>query len=282
MKGIIFTVNYKNYQDTIKFVSSIQILNGSKNIDIIIIDNSGFNENREDLYNKSKLEDYLNNSLSKNVHLIVSKKNLGYFGAVSFAIKEKNLKLEDYDFTIISNNDILISDIDFFEKLYLCLDEGDVIAPSITSLKTGEEQNPYRENKLSQCGKLYYRIYFLHFILALLLLTVSSGLRKKSNKKTRNNIIKREIYSGHGSFVIFTSSFFKNNGYIDSRLFLYGEEEFISAIVHSNNMTIRYFPDLKVLHDEHKSTNANAFSKKTYEYQKSAYFLIKNNFPGIY
>lgn len=277
MKGIIFTVNYKNSNDTIRFLNSLKSVNGYSSIEVIIIDNSGdFNQGGKN--NEIEiLENYLKTSDCNNVHLLPNEKNLGYFGAVSYAIKVRRMNLSDYDFTIISNNDIIIEDINFFDKLALTLNEADIISPSIISLITGHDQNPYRENEVSFLHKIYYKVYFTHLFLAVFLDFVKSILRKRISTVYHGP---RFIFSTHGSFVIFSSTFFKNSGYIDDRLFLYGEEEFISAIVRLNHMKIKYIPSLKVLHNEHKSTKENSF-RKAYKYHRDAYFLIKENFPFI-
>lgn len=280
MKGVLLTVNYKNSNDTIRFINSIKSVYGFSNIEVIIIDNSGdFNQGEQN--NEIKiLENYLKNSNCNNVHLLVNEKNLGYFGAVSYAIKVFKMNLSDYDFTIISNNDIIIQDIYFFNKLVLNLNEADVISPSILSLVTGYDQNPYRENEVSLLQKIYFKVYYTHLIMAVFLDFIKSIIRKIKKRTSSVFTGPRFIFSTHGSFVIFSSTFFKNSGYIDDRLFLYGEEEFISATVQLNHMKIKYIPSLQVLHNEHKTTKKNSF-RRTYKYQRDAYFLVKENFPFI-
>jgi GT2 family glycosyltransferase len=282
MKGILFAVNYKNSEDSIKFINSVQSTEESLNIDIIIIDNSGESVENKDISNKLILENYIKAADYKNVFLIVNDKNLGYFGAVSYVIKHRKINLEDYDFAIIANNDIIIRDHKFFVKLQNIIPEAEVISPSIISLITGFDQNPYRVNEISDLHKLYYRVYYMNYLFAVVLLIFSLVTRKARKRRSAGKNLSKYIYSPHGAFVIFTSAFFKKEGYIDDRLFLYGEEEFISAIVSRYNMKIKYTTDLQVFHDEHKTTSKNAFSKKTYQLQKKAYHFIKSNFPGIY
>jgi GT2 family glycosyltransferase len=103
----------------------------------------------------------------------------------------------------------------------------------------------------------------------------------KSRFETRD-YSERNIYSGHGSFIILTDEYFKKGGFIDGRLFLYGEEEFITALAIRNNMNIRFIPSLEVFHDEHKTIGSVMLTPKIYNFQKRAYNYIKTEYPGIY
>ena len=99
MKIAFIAVNYNNSYITINYVNSILQM---KNIDsydfsIVIIDN---NSNLDDYkYLKSGLEGL------KNVKLIKSDKNLGYFGGLNLGIKQ--IEYDKYDYVLVGNNDII-------------------------------------------------------------------------------------------------------------------------------------------------------------------------------
>lgn len=275
MKGIIISVNYNNYDVTLNFIKSVSKLKKFFDNEVIIIDNSSkTDENRI-------LQEYIyaNNLLNTSVYV---SENNGYFGTISCWLKKNNLDFSKYDYVIICNNDIIIKDVHFFELLIENVNKADVIAPSIISLLTSKNQNPYRENRITKVQKILYRIYNTNYYLAYLSLFLWLGMKSLRQTKYSEDKSERNIYSGHGSFMVFSSLFFKKGGYIDENLFLYGEEESISGIANEFDMTIKFIPSLVVMHDEHKATNSTNFTRSIYKYQKSAYKYIKNKYDNIY
>jgi GT2 family glycosyltransferase len=276
MKGVIITVNYNNYDVTLKFVNSLRKLDLFTYIRIVIVDNS---VNEEDCLVLNKYVD--DNSLN-NISILKSEINRGYFGAVSYAVSELNLNLVDNDFCIISNNDIIINDVEFFSKTMQNIGIADIIAPSVISLLSGKDQNPYRENEITKLQKLAIRVYFVNYIIGYASLLFWLFFKFIKGNANLSEIHEHNIYSGHGSFIILSAEYFRKGGYIDDRLFLYGEEEFITSISKRFCMNIRYLPDLKVYHDEHKTTDSKNLTRKIYKYQKEAYKFIKKEYRGIY
>lgn len=275
MKGIIISVNYNNYDVTLNFIKSLSKLNRFSDNEVIIINNS------------SKIDDdrILNEYVFSNKLLNVSvyaSENFGYFGSISCWLKKTNLNLSKYDYVIICNNDIIIEDVNFFEQLIENINKADVIAPAIISLLTLKNQNPYRENKITKVQKILYKIYNTNYYLASMSLFLWKGLKSLRKTKYSEDKSERNIYSGHGSFMIFSSQFFQKGGYIDENLFLYGEEESITGIANELNMTIKFIPELVVMHDEHKATDSTNFTKSIYNYQRTAYLYIKNKYDHIY
>ena len=123
MKTVIFCVNYNSYKDLDGYLHTIEIADkaaGSENsVTVIVADNS---ENPE------------NYSYGGD---------LGYFGGAAFGIEQSGLRVADYDYSIISNVDLLLPG-DFFEKLYSEQIDKNVgcIAPSIISKGEGVNRNP--------------------------------------------------------------------------------------------------------------------------------------------
>lgn len=275
MKGIIISVNYNNYDITLKFIKSLSKLNRFSDNEVIIINNgSKFDDDRI-------LNEYVYSNKLLNVSVCASV-NFGYFGSISYWLKETNLNFSKYDYVIICNNDIIIEEVNFFELLIENINKADVIAPAIISLLTLKNQNPYREDKITKVQKILYKIYNTNYYLAALSLVLWKGLKSLRKTKYSEDTSERNIYSGHGSFMIFSSQFFQKGGYIDENLFLYGEEESITGIANELNMTIKFIPELVVLHDEHKATDSNNFTKSIYNYQRTAYLYIKNKYDHIY
>lgn len=258
-RGRIYTIHYGDNADvTNQFVSAIvSTLNSA--LELVIINNSK-NIN-------------LDNLASPYVTVINSEKNLGYFGGLKYGIEQTSLNGLDY--LIVCNNDIQIIDSDFFNILYNKLEIYDIIAPSIMT-PDGIEQNPHRENRPSKFRKYFYQIYYSNYILAFVINKLII-LKKYFQKNTQSMQQERQIFSPHGAFIIFNSSYFIKGGTIDDQYFLYGEEDSVAATCHNLNLKIGFVPELKIFHKE-SLTTGKLMSFRKFKYQKSAYKYIKNKY----
>ncbi len=261
-KGLIITVNYNSYHETINYIQSLSSVSRFKEMDMIIVDNNSHN-----LIVK-KIEKYIKNSEFKNINLICSGSNLGYFGAVRYAIDRTVRNIENYELIIVSNNDILIKDVDFFSNVFNKISDAFVIAPRIISLIDNHDQNPFRETKITPKQEIFWNLYFSNYHLAKILIIMKLLLRLIF----RQNIdvdSERNIYAGHGAFLIFSKEYFKKGGYIDNGFFLYAEENTVAAITERINGSIKYCPSLIVYHSEHQ-TVGQKLTKQKYQIQKRA------------
>jgi GT2 family glycosyltransferase len=62
------------------------------------------------------------------------------------------------------------------------------------------------------------------------------------------------IYAPHGSFLIFSSEYFRAGGSLDFPCFLFGEEVYLAEVLRKLGLDVVYEPSLEVVHQEHKST----------------------------
>lgn len=262
-RGRIYTIHFGDNTDTTRqFVTEIaSFLNEA--LELVIINNS----NNIDL----------DNLVGQHITVINTTENLGYFGGFKYGIEKTTLN--NLDYLIICNNDIQISNSDFFRILNDKLNNYDIIAPSI---KTPDdiEQNPHRENSPSLFRKYFYQIYYSNYLLAFVI-NNSIILKKYLMKNAQPIQSERKIYSPHGAFIIFNSSYFKKGGYIDDGYFLYGEEDSVAAISNKLNLTTGFVPELKIFHKE-SATTGKLMTYKKFKYQKSAYKYIKNKYLLIY
>lgn len=262
-KGRIYTIHYGDNADiTRQFVSSIVSFLHSR-LELVIVNNS-----------KNICLDDLT---GPHIKVFNSDKNLGYFGGLKYGIEQTSL--DDLDYLIICNNDIQIDDADFFVILDRKLDDYDVIAPSIMT-PDGIQQNPHREKSPSKLRKYFYRIYYINYLLAFVInksIILKKYLRRKSNSEQKE----RTIFSPHGAFIIFNTSFFKNGGFIDDGYFLYGEEDSVAAMCDSMNLKTGFVPELKIFHKE-SLTTGKWMSINKFKIQKSAYKYIRKNYTCIY
>jgi len=274
-KTAIITVNYQDSENIILFLQSIMSLNITGHLDIIIADNSS------DMLHYQNIVNYIKKNNLNNVHLFSTGANLGYFKAVKKAM-DLMIDIKELDFIIVSNNDIIIKDVDFFNKISQIIKKNNIIAPRIISLISNKDQNPHRENPTSNIQKLMYKLLFINFHFGKLLYLCRNYSKEiLIRKKKVFNDQERNIFSLHGSFMIFSKSYFEKGGYIDDGCFLYHEEDSVAAICSKIGCNIRFTPQIVVYHNEHKSSNAFGFKKKVYKLQKIAYKYIISNYKEI-
>jgi len=260
MKKICFiVVNHLGFQQTIEMYKSLLVVSDNHDkFDFIVVDNSlDENEsNRLDIFFES----------SKNVKLIYSECNEGYFAGLNLGLGACDV--EKYKYVCIGNNDLV------FDKLFLDSLKGKifskdvfVVCPDIVTVD-GFHQNPHVVKRVSKIRKLKLDIYYTSFFVANFLLVVQKFLMpRRPNKKSDSP---QYIHMGIGAFYILTSEFFKNNTKLEYPFFLYGEEAFLSAQVIKSDGKIYYDPDLVVYHEESASLSKTP-SLKRYNWSKESY-----------
>src|SRR5262249_54499191 len=75
------------------------------------------------------------------------------------------------------------------------------------------------------------------------------------------------IYGPHGSFLIFSSSYFDAGGFIDDGFFLYAEEFSVAEICLRLCLRVVYDPDLRVWYYGHRTTGRR-LNRSTFEHTK--------------
>lgn len=173
--------------------------------------------------------------------------NPGYLGAVKRMMN--NVDLDNYDYTIISNVDLMVEE-DFFIKLanYKCQEDIGWIAPQIWSEKEKRDKNPRQMARYSlrklKLLKLGYLIPWLDT-----LYTKTLYKRKKMHRKQPGY-----VYSGHGSFIILTKTYTARCGKVNYPIFLFCEEIYLAEQCLQAGLKVVYSPNMKVIDLEHIST----------------------------
>ena len=270
---LVITVNYKNTAITENCVRSLEKLDRSDRVKLVVVDSESTNETIENL----RL--LLQNSTLKSL-LIDSASNTFYWGGVALALQTLDLNYANGPSWIIAcNNDILFTQQDFLKQLIaLDPDKYPVIGPTIYSSITGKNLNPAMAKPINIIGKFYYSILFLNPKTARLIHII-----RKMTQKLFYSVFKRstptsgKIYAPHGAFMIFSKHYFTRGGWIDDNFKMYGEEATIAEIAQRNNIPILFNPALEVLHNEHSTTAKHSWkkqftdSKEAYKYYKKAY-----------
>ena len=164
--------------------------------------------------------------------------NRGYLGG---ALPIYNAKAKDYDFVSISNVDLELAP-DFFEQLLeLKVSNVGWLAPDIYTAKINRHENPYMLSRPTKrnffiwniiySSTWIYRIYHALYVM------------KSQKSKAYPS---REIYAGHGSFMLFTKAFVQKNTEIHYPTFMYGEEIYLAELTHAANLGVLYVPSLQI------------------------------------
>lgn len=248
-------LHYQAYEVTCNCIDSLLSLNNDvAEIHIIIVDNASPNGSGVKLQQKYRCE--------KSVEVIINKSNEGFAKGnnIGFLVAKE----EDADFIILINNDTLIPDQHFAEKvlsIYQRTSFG-VLGPDILSVKDGVHQNPAKGIVLSK-GNITKKILKAYLILAVNRFQFMSDrfLRKNSNKNFNNDYLHEyEITPSshlllHGSCLVFSPDYVKIRDGLNDGTFMYYEEDILACDCFMNGIKMMYSPDVKIEHYRSISTS---------------------------
>lgn len=244
-------LHYKNIKDTEECIDSILKNINYNNYNIVVVDNGSNDGTGEKIQKK-----YQN---LKNFDILINKDNLGFSKGNNTGFKYIK-KFYNSDFIIMINNDTLIKDSDFINKIILeyKINYFDILGPKIISLIDNKNQNPvlpkFDNIKKVRKGIIKYKILlFLNF---LFLETLVKKIIKKItlNKKNHSkNIINN--YMLHGSCLIFSKDYIEKYDGLFNDTFMYGEEDILYYISKRDNLKLYYSNKLTIYHKEDSSTN---------------------------
>lgn len=275
-KLLFICINYHNIEEVTEFAKHLSCKFPKKIYDLVIVNNSNSYEEFESLNKRFSAFD--------NIFICSKNENMGYLSGLNYGVQfyySKKSMLPKW--IILSNTDIIISNENFLTILNQYENIGKVvIAPEIISKISNTNQNPLylkRPNKrYIKTLILIYRytlVYNFHQFLF-------KFKQKNTNKVNEVNIDEQEIFSAHGSFMIFSNEAI-NELDLDYQRLLYGEELFIGEQCYRKHIPVKYVNSLKIMHTEHSSTSkkSNVFRKnKKYESIKYLYNMMfgdKNN-----
>jgi GT2 family glycosyltransferase len=269
VKALLISVHYGVPQPTMEFLRCIARMDRLSELNILIV-NNGVAACRQ-----TELREAI--AALPNTEMYDPAENLGYFGGAKAALDhflERTGAAPDW--VIVSNNDILIEDQDFFLNLFSQdpMAAG-IIAPRIQVLPGRTEQNPFMKRRVGRWQRFTMRFYSFSYPLGV---TWDWLSRQKKAIASRilswaprsNGIQARQIiYAAHGAFMIFSRRFFEAGGNLDGQPFLFGEEISIAEMCRSLGLPVIYEPSLSVLHNEHQSVG-HGMSRRIYGYHRAA------------
>lgn len=257
--NIVFSIlHYKEYQITSNCIDSILelIIPKDLNLRIVIVENP-IENNTSGKMLSLKYKD------NKNIIFLRNSRNGGFAEGnnLGYSYAKKNL---NPDIFIALNNDILIEDKLFIEKMINVKKECDIIAPKILNVEN-INQNPFRKEKLSKISILFE--FFKIYILEKIYLNKTLGKKylfykkkkivKKRNKEFLNNLDYQFNIVPHGAFIIYKKSYISKEEFaFVPGTFLYCEEDLLAWHIKQKKYTSLYVPILEVKHLEHVTTSS--------------------------
>ena len=253
MKVAIVILNYNSEEDTIKYVESIKEY---KNLNkIIVVDNKSTNEGA-----MAKLKILEN----EKVEVIQSDKNGGYSYGNNYALRYLDNKNEKYDYIIISNPDVSVTE-EAINKCISILNENKEVA-IVAPRMLDKENKPIRRSSWKIRTPKLDMIHSTRLLEILFYKTLRNG--EYSNKEYENE--KLEVEAVSGAFFVIKKEIFKQIGYFDEEVFLFYEEDILSKKIKELGYKVLSLNNINFVHYESKTIN------KTHSYYKRIKQLYKS------
>lgn len=255
-------LHYQAVDETVNCIETItRKVKGEKRI--VVVDNCSPNGSGELLAEKYKNFSYIN--------IILLVENLGF--ARGNNIGFKMAKKDDPDFIVVMNNDVIIKQNDFTDRVYSAFEDTqfDILGPDIFSTKKNNHQNPQRECNytLYELESAKKRLQFKNLHKWMLrikyLLPVIEDTSSKSKHYTSE---RKEDVVLHGACYIFSKLFTNNHEEcFFNGTFMYYESYILHYLAQKERLRMIYEPSIKVIHHEDVATNlsySNRYSKSIF------------------
>lgn len=270
MPRIVFLIlNYNSLHDLIMCEKSIR--ENCADYHIVVVDNGS---SRDEV---DGLEDFCNGK--KAITLIKSPQNIGFARGnnLGFRYIKKHIKCE---YIAMINSDTLIIDKTFCSKIDEAFNQyhfavlGPDVLPSHSNPMIDEPDS--KEKVLYHIKKTKNQIKIMKIPgLNILYLCANKVKVKFATKKAAlisEPILNCEL---HGCFLVF-SRLYTLDGLCDDT-FLYGEEDLLAKECRDNELTLLYYPQLKVIHNESVATK-----KSMPNLIKRKLFFLENRLDSYY
>ncbi|WP_276489094.1 glycosyltransferase family 2 protein [Ectopseudomonas mendocina] len=284
MKVCLVPICYNSHSDALSLLDSIESAYGACSgleLEVVLCDNSTV----------PSLFDISLQAYSYSFKYFKSD-NIGYFPAFNNSLSKLSSKIECYDYVVVCNVDLEIAE-DFFSVLQSTMLSSDIglVAPGIFSGNDGRDLNPKIMRRPSLLKTNFMRIicsspyvFFWYRKLARLREIRRSRLqaRVRSSVVSDATVNDECMYGAHGSFMVFTKSYFVKGGSVNYPRFLFGEECFVAEQLLEHGLKIKHLRSLRVFDKEHASTSREGLAficsehKKSYDFFYDQYLKKKN------
>lgn len=279
-------LHYMDIEMTNRAIESIQSLNNVGDSQIIVVDNGSPNGSGKLL--EQKYEHV------KEIHIILSALNDGFSAGnnLGFQYIQNNFTV---DFVVAINNDILIPQKDFIDKLSVLYTEApfwvagpDVYVPhrdyhsspmyehplSTEEIKAVIKKTEWEKTQFVKKYSLYgMKLYFRDCCSENIVVKVAVKLNRMIRGHKKNYKERREGVVLQGSCLIFDKRYCEKNAKLFLPLtFMYGEEIILAAQCKKNDWEIRYLPELLVWHSGGGSMQVEKMGYRNYLMKKETEF----------
>lgn len=256
MYRVTFVIlHYLKHNDTMACVNSLLNHMTSEPYSIVVVDNGSPNDSGERLSDQYREHPH--------VIVLINQENLGYARGNNVGYQYAKYVLES-DFIILLNNDTIIHQSDFIERIIHKFDQQsfDVLGPDVISLIDHSHQNPHRFRNVSR-GDLRIFIWLAGLKICLNYLRLDQYLlwviNRISKVERRLDALdqhqEREDVVLHGSCLIFSPSYVANYEGLCPKTFMFFEELILHHQAQSRGLKMVYTPDIRVYHQGSASIN---------------------------
>lgn len=291
MKFCFIILHYKNINETIKCISSIQL--HYKEYNLVIIDNAS-NDGTGDKLKQLYLE-------FKQIDVLILHTTRGFSYANNYGIRYAKQKYNP-DFLIVCNNDIQFIDSYLYEKITKIYDETEfaVLGPDIYYVKMAEHQSPFRISYMNIEEAFYEIEYyqkrldfkvrfraFFEWLYSIDILTNKIQFIRSIKQKVYFIMKRKALVKQHkemncsarqydvclyGACLIVSREYFSvfEDVFFPETLF-YAEEDILLTKCVRNNLRIVYDPSIQVTHTNKASTfidGENRYKKTIWRLQQ--------------
>lgn len=278
-------LHYLSQEMTEECISKIEEKFDKSNFKIVVVDNASSNGSGQRL--KNKFED------DPTCEVLLNNQNVGFARGNNVGYQ---FAREHYnpDFIVIMNNDVLIEDAKFIDKIQSIYEETrfDVLGPDILAIKVGVHQNPMKakpysrselENILNERQR-WLAHYKLHYYVRYMSERIKECIKKIVHWKSKspeniNSLHKKHRIENpvlHGACLIFSKRFIQNEDVaFNPGTFLYMEEDILHYTCRRKGYKLLYDSSLSVHHLEDVSTNLEF--KSDYEKRRMKYRNLVNS-----
>jgi len=271
---LLICVNYRKPAETKRFVSSAREQSLNSSLRVVVVDNSPFP-------GEGGVADQLEGD--PNLKAIAPEKNLGYFGGAELALREHLQSHPLPDWVIVSNPDVYFREHDVLKRL--CDShrgsEPAVIAPSIRTLESFVDQNPYMRVRPSRFRMRLNSWVFSRYPIDVVYQGLSWIKHRSLDGVTKEPVSRAsspsKIYAPHGSFIALHRSYFEHGGTLEYGAFLFGEEIFVAETARRLGLTVLYEPSIVIEHTERR-TATGLWNRDISRYRRQASRYLARNF----
>lgn len=277
LKVALICVSYGNPFVTEMFVTSAigGALSSHASVALYIVNNSNRSDDIQEIDRIA--------SFSPHVTAMHSGSNLGYFGGINYALRRLSSTLSSYDFTVVCNNDIILTP-SFFVELELSCSLGNsasVLCPQVVS-SDGRYENPHVLRPPSIFREILYSVYYSSYCACAILSRIQALMGEKSRRisvtSNMRYLAPMPIYQGYGAIYILARRFFDINTILDFPGFLMFEEFFLSEQVARFGELPLFVPSIKVFHLG-KATTGKSPARQMFKFAQSSFRHYRNLVP---